>query len=151
MHTKHQFKHKLTKIPIAAATLFLAIAMIMFTQLSTPITVHADSMTEQETPGASEWGGTGLTYENTGWLFYLINPDGTPVAGATVRAVLSYDKKPVDGNGNQIANIQLISSLSGKVTYSADTIGTNAQWGPPFDTNGNYRGEDVRQWLFIVK
>lgn len=149
MLTKYQFKHKLTKIPIAAATLFLAIALAiaMFTQLSTPLTVHADSMTEQESPGASEWGGTGLTYENTGWLFYLINPDGTPVEGTLVRAVLSYDKKPVDGNGNQIANIQLISSLSGSVTYSASTVGTDAPWGPPFDTNGNYRGEDVRQWL----
>ena len=145
MYAKHQFKHKLIKIPIAAATLFLAIAMIMFTQLSTPITVHADSMTEQETPGAASWDNTGITYTHTGWLFYLLYPeDGSPASG--VQAILSYDGIIGTETGDWVTNLILVAS-TGQRYIKYDDIEKNATWGPPFDNDGNFRGDEVRQWL----
>ena len=145
MHAKHQFKQKLTKIPIAAATLFLAIALLMFTQLSAPLTVHADSMTEQETPGAASWDNTGITYTHTGWLFYLLNPE-TGEQVEDIKAILSYDGIIGTETGDWVTNLILVAS-TGQRYIKYDDIGTNANWGPPFDNNGNFRGDEVRQWL----
>ena len=144
MHAKHQFKHKLIKIPIAAATLFLAIAMFM--QLSTPTTVYADSMTEQDTAEENTWQGTGITYSNTGWLFYLLDP----ITGAQVddiRAILSYDGIiDADQPDEWVTSINLTATTGNRFT-AYDTIERNAPWGPPFDSNANPRGDEVRQWL----
>ena len=149
MHAKHQFKHKLTKIPIVAATLFLAIAM--FTQLSAPLTVHAsnndsDSMTNQDVAQGNDYDGTGISYTNTGWLFYLLDAEGGQQIEDT-KAILSYDGIIDEESPDEwVSYIYLYNSI-GDLYTDYNNIKTNAPWGPPFDNSGSPRGDLVREWL----
>lgn len=121
----------------------LSITAILMTQ--SPTLIYADSMTESETPGvgASDMG-TGISYTRTGWLFYLTYPDGTEAS--PVKAAFSYDNRFMDTAGNPVNNRALITRMGTRYSdYDAMTI--NVSWGPPFDSNGNFRGDDVRNFF----
>lgn len=129
---------------------FSLIALLaVFIQLSIPeatLTVHAGgSMTEQEPPDqpASDLG-TGISYQHTGWLFYLTDPYGNEVS--TVKAQYSYSTPAQTNAGEAIANMGLIT-INGTKFTAYDKFEYNAPWGPPFDGSANFRGNEVKDWL----
>lgn len=129
----------LTVISFTGAFLFTA----------TSITTYASdgSMTEQESPGQAVDGlGTGISYRHTGWLFYLVYPDGTEASD--VKAIESYDYGITTDTGEPVANIVLVTINNTACNH--DNITTNAPWGPPFDSAANFRGDEVHQWLMSM-
>ena len=131
---------------LAKASLITLLAVFILLSIPTPLTVHADSMTEQDPIGAhADDLGTGISYQHTGWLFYLVYPDG--VRASTIAATYSYSTPAQTDVGKPIANTALLTAIDCTQYTDFDKIDSNAEWGPPFDNGGNFRGNDVREWL----
>ena len=147
MLNKHQFKTKLKKITIMGLTALVSASILM--SLS-PTTAHAendsDSMTNQDTAAGNDYDGTGISFTNTGWLFYLLDAEGGQQIEDT-KAILSCDGIIDEESPDEwVTTINLYNSIGDEYT-DYDNIGKNAPWGPPFDNDGNPCGDAVRQWL----
>lgn len=130
---------------LAKVSLITLLAVFILLSIPTTLTVHAEvSMTENEPIGtyANDLG-TGIDWQHTGWLFYLVEPNG--VEASDVKAVLSSSLPIVTDKEVPINNMALITISGSKFSNYAD-IKTNATWGAPFQ-NGVYRGEEVNAWL----
>lgn len=145
MEKFHSILKRKFHILIFALTIISITAALLCTKAS--ITTYADAMTEQEPAGQPTDGlGTGISYRHTGWLFYLVNPDGTEASD--VRAIESYDYGITTETGEPIANSSMaLITINGTKFKNYGSIETNAPWGPPFDEDANFRGNEVQQWL----
>ena len=130
----------------------LLITLLLFFGISTlkPLEVHAsyESMTENDPmgKGSTSYAG-GISYTRTGWTFYLLDLEGGGVMHP--HAVTSYGPITTDAGDPLPSNNIFIKGRRG--SYKMPPISIGAPWGPPFDINANFRGDEVREWLMTTR
>ena len=129
------------KYKIIPLLLTLIISMFISSLLE-PLTAYAagGSMTDENSGESGKVDG-GPTYARTGYLFYLIDTDNNQIS--TTEAVASQEIKKKDGTEIAKSNIRLISR------YGIETTSCNIgfDWEPPFTSDGNGHGSDVKQFM----
>lgn len=124
--------------------LLITLIFSMFIPLiSEPLKAYAvdGSMTDEDSGGASGIVDGGPTYARTGYLFYLIDTNNSQIS--TTEAVVSQAIAKKDGTAITNGNI-LLESRYGVKAASAN-IGF--PWQPPFTSDGNGHGSDVKQYM----
>lgn len=125
--------------------LFTILTAIILSLTIIPIAVQAagGTMTDSGVNGSGSIIG-GPSYHRTGWLFYVMTPEGT--MQSDVKATTSFEGGIVDRNGNYLPseNIHLENRFGVK---ASSLLATNCAWGSPFDITGKGRGSEVKQFM----
>lgn len=133
-----QFKHPKFKPKLLIFTIAMLLSISAF---SPTIPVQAaGSMTDEDAKGSKDIIG-GPNYDRTGFLFWVCDTKGNRLS--SVKAITSYGAI-VDRNGKLLPASNV--DLRNRDGVMAESIDTNAPWGPPYK-DGAGRGTEIKQWL----
>lgn len=144
-------------------SLVLMISLIF--SITEPVSAKiSGSMTDGNIRGMTGYPGGPLD-TRTGWMYYLVGKSdktGNMVQKSDTRITVCNHNGIVDRNGNKVpeSNIFLKTVFGGKVKSSKlpkitktlpngkkYTEYVQPSWGKPFESNGNGRGKEVKQYL----
>lgn len=84
----------------------------------------------------------GPTAGRTGWMIYIVDEYGLPVS-ADAKFILTSSSFSIGSNFQS----DMAARLGGYSTSAYSVTDLNAQWGAPFTTTGQGRGNEVKQWM----